>query len=307
MLTDNYTSLAIPHCSKLTDDPVEILRFAIEGFSFGRVAIATLVEIRGGAARALGAQIAIWEDGSYCGYVSGGCIEAAVAAEALEAMVAGADRNVRFGVGSPFFDIVLPCGGAITVAIHVLRDAPPLLRVLDGLAERKDMAIRYDLSSQKLFVCEPYPRTGWLGGDFITIYRPAIRLIVSSRSIEALTVSRLATAAELDVVVLHPNQHNELDNLIDAHTAVAILHHDIEAEIPILTRALRSPAFYLGALGSSRTHKRRCERLRAEGFSDDAIDRIKAPIGMFGPTRDSRSLALSVVADVSAARLATFG
>ena len=86
-----------------------------------------------------------------------------------------------------------------------------------------------------------------------------MRLIISSYSIEALTVSRLAAAAELDVVLLQPTQYYKLDSLIDAHTAVALLHHDLDAEMPILTKAPASQAFYLGALGSSRIHKKRRE------------------------------------------------
>ncbi|NRP90250.1 hypothetical protein GFPCMMHI_06176 [Ensifer adhaerens] len=217
MLMNNDSLLATPHRSKLSDDPVEILRFAVEAFAVCRVALATPVEIRGGAARAHGAQIAICEDGSFCGHVSGGCIEAAVAAEALDAMAWGEDRNVRFGMGSPFFDIVLPCGGGISVSIHILRDVTPLRYALDSLADRREVAIRYIAATQQLLVCESPTRSGWIGNDFVTIYRPALRLIISSNSIEALTVSRLGAAAELDVVLLQPTQYYKLDSLIDAH------------------------------------------------------------------------------------------
>jgi xanthine dehydrogenase accessory factor len=94
--------------------------------------------------------------------------------------------------------------------------------------------------------------------------------------------------------------------MIDAFTAVVLLHHDLDIEETVLTRALASPAFYIGALGSTRTHRRRLERLRSSGTPSESFDRIKAPIGLFGPTRDSTSLALSVLADVAAARLETF-
>ena len=102
MLVSDNPTLATPSRAMLTDDALDILRFAIESFSTGQVALAMLVEIRGGAARALGAQIAVSADGRYCGYVSGGCVEAAIAAEALEAMRSGKDRTVMFGSGSPF-------------------------------------------------------------------------------------------------------------------------------------------------------------------------------------------------------------
>ncbi|OBZ93490.1 hypothetical protein ADU59_21835 [Pararhizobium polonicum] len=60
--------------------------------------------------------------------------------------------------------------------------------------------------------------------------------------------------------------------------------------------------FCIGALGSKRTHERRRETLQKHGYADHDIDRIKAPIGMFGPARDGNALALSILADVSAAR-----
>ncbi|MGM4986508.1 XdhC family protein [Rhizobium sp. 11_C7_N12_5] len=289
----------------MTDDPAHILGFAISAFARGPVALATLVEIRGGAARALGAHIAISADRRFCGYVSGGCIEAAVAAEAMEAMAVGCDRSVMFGDGSPFFDIVLPCGGGITVAIHLLREVGPLRHLFDCLAERNVAALQYCPRSQSLTVVDPPARAGWHQERFTTVYRPQTRVIVSSHSIEAERVARLASVANFEVVVLDRGATiDDIAKLIDPHTAVALLHHDLDAEALILAAALRSRAFYIGALGSTRTHRKRRERLRADGFSEMEVDRIKAPIGIFGPTKDSTSLALSVLADIAATRLA---
>ena len=90
--------------------------------------------------------------------------------------------------------------------------------------------------------------------------------------------------------------------LIDPDTAVAVLQHDLDREIPLLEAALRASPFYIGALGSSRTHEKRVERLRQMGHSDESIARIKAPIGVFGRARDAQSLALSVIADIAASR-----
>jgi xanthine dehydrogenase accessory factor len=91
--------------------------------------------------------------------------------------------------------------------------------------------------------------------------------------------------------------------LIDPYTAVVLLHHDLEIEMPVLEVALASSAFYIGALGSTRTHRNRVQRLELSGTDRQQIDRIKAPIGMFGPTKDATALALSVLADIAAARL----
>ena len=133
-----------PEQAFLTDDHRIILRFAVEALMSGKGAVlVTLVEIHGGAARPLGAQMVVREDGRYCGFVSGGCVEAAAAFEALEMMGSGRDREIRYGEGSPWFDIVLPCGGGITLTLHKLRSAQPLLAVLNRLEQRKPAGLRW--------------------------------------------------------------------------------------------------------------------------------------------------------------------
>ncbi|TAU44768.1 XdhC family protein (plasmid) [Rhizobium ruizarguesonis] len=296
----------IPVRASSTDDPVELLRFAIDAHGLGAAALATLVDIRGGAARALGAHMAVAADGRFCGYVSGGCVEAAVASEALLAMAQGRDRTVKFGDGSPFFDIVLPCGGGISVAIHVLKDVGALRHVLDCLERRQAAGLAYSPGQRALKPVEPLPRAQWLEQDFVTVYRPRTRVVLSGQTIEAQAVARLAEASGYDVIAMAPGGVRPVADIIDPFTAVVLLHHELDAEAAILEIALASPGFYIGALGSTRTHRRRVERLRAMAFRRDDIARIKAPIGMFGPTRDATSLALSVLADVAAARLAAY-
>ncbi|OWV87584.1 hypothetical protein ATY78_03520 [Rhizobium sp. R635] len=293
----------IPFRVSATDDPAELLRFALDAHGRGAAALATLVDIRGGAARTLGSHVVVAADGRFCGYVSGGCVEAAVASEALLAITEGRDRMVKFGDGSPFFDIVLPCGGGITVAIHVLKDAGAIQDVLDCLGQRQEAGLAYSPERQTLEPSDPPPRASWLERDFVSVYRPRTRVVISGQTIEVQAVARLAEVSGYDVVIRGQGEEGRAAaGAIDPFTAVVLLHHDLEAEAAILETALASPGFYIGALGSTRTHRRRVERLAAMGFRRDEIDRIKAPIGIFGPTRDSTSLALSVLAEVAAAR-----
>jgi len=88
---------------------------------------------------------------------------------------------------------------------------------------------------------------------------------------------------------------------IDPLTAVALMFHDHEWETRLLADVLASPAFYVGALGSTRAHGRRIEALRAAGCGRDALERIRAPIGMVHRLRDPNLLAASVIAEVAAA------
>ncbi|MES5098488.1 XdhC family protein [Agrobacterium sp. BA1120] len=293
--------IRVPVKAFSTDSPAEILDFALQVAKSGcQVALCTLVEIRGGSSRPLGAHMAVASDGRYCGYVSGGCTEAAVAAEALQAIETGHDRFVMLGEGSPFFDIVLPCGGGITVAIHLLRYLEPISAVLEAMKSRKQAQLSYASGREALSLGATSAQTGWDGDTFVTSYRPAVRVVLFGRTLEVEMASKVAKAAGYEVVLY---EHAAGDaSVIDANTAVALLQHDLELEMPVLEASLKARPFYIGALGSSRTHEKRVERLRESGHSDEAIDRIKAPIGLFGRARDAHSLALSVVADIAASR-----
>jgi xanthine dehydrogenase accessory factor len=306
-LKENHWVNTSPVRTLRTDDPLELLKFARASFRGGGVAIAMLVGIRGGAARALGSQVVVTEEGEFAGFVSGGCVEAAVAAEALLAISEGRDRSVLYGEGSPFFDIVLPCGGGITIALHVLRDIDAIDQVIECLGKRRPAGLAYSPRQQSLSCVEPPEQAGWHDDTFVSVYRPVTRVVISGRGIEAERVALLAECSGYDAVVLDPSQAAEgLDGVADAYSAIVLLHHDLDAELPFLEKALNAPGFYLGALGSTRTHRKRIERLRGLGFSDEDVARIKAPIGLFGPAREASSLAISVLADVAATRLATF-
>lgn len=300
LIDDDLQPQIKPQQALQTDDSESILRFALEAMEADSAAVlVTLVEIRGGAARALGAQMVVREDGRYCGYVSGGCVEAAAAYEALQVIATGKDRFVRYGEGSPYLDIVLPCGGGITLAFHQLRDAQPLRNVLDLLAKRQPAALRYLPTFQRLASAACTEMTGWQEDAFITGYLPKTRVAVYGRSVEALATASIAQAAGYEVL----SGEDVQAQAVDPFTAVILLYHDLDRELPVLLAALRSAPFYIGALGSRRTHATRIKKLLSLGFSEEEIARIKAPIGIFAQARDARTLALSIVADVAAARL----
>lgn len=92
--------------------------------------------------------------------------------------------------------------------------------------------------------------------------------------------------------------NGRIDATTDRETAVVLLHHDVDTELLMLKAALDTDAFYIGCLGSRRTHAKRIELLENEGISSGQIARIHAPIGIFGPARVARSIAVSVLAEV---------
>ncbi|WP_457584902.1 XdhC family protein [Ensifer canadensis] len=298
----------VPVVAIVTDRPSDILRFAHESFVAGiPVALVTLVDIRGGAARPLGAHMAVRGDGGYCGFVSGGCTEAAVASDAIAALRMRHDRFLKLGEGSPFFDIVLPCGGGINVSIHVLREAHPIALVLSHLASRRPATLRYFPASQRIECGGAVENEiGWNDDVFLTSYQPQTRLILCGRSIELTATVQVARAAGYDVMQIdQPMHQSDFAARIDEFSAVALLFHDLDRELPLLQSALTLKPFYIGALGSRRTHEKRSAALRKLGFGEAEISKIKAPIGIFDKARDASSIALSVLADIAAARIRT--
>lgn len=283
-------------------------------------ALITIVGTEGGAPRAPGSHMAVLEDGTYCGYVSGGCVEAAIAGEALEVMRTGTDAVLRFGRGSPFIDVRLPCGGGIELHVHV----KPARSVVDGALEafsrRKAFALQLAPSAGTSEIVPDagwHATSGWENGVFRRCYRPRTRLVVIGQGPEFEATLRLARGADFELVAFSPDAHSlrvaahlgvsatPLIGLADAPalpvdpwTAIVFMFHDHDRETALLMRALESAAFYVGALGSRATHAMRCARLRDKGVGEAALARIHGPVGLFGPTRDATSLAVSALAEI---------
>ncbi len=112
-----------------------------------RCALVTLVGVDGNAPRAEGAQMAVCESGRWAGYISGGCLEQAIAIEAVDAIKAGKPKLLRYGKGSPFLDIRLPCGSGLDVFVQPMRDAALIQDMSERMERRQPFALRIDLAS----------------------------------------------------------------------------------------------------------------------------------------------------------------
>lgn len=307
------------------DDPASVFSLLLDGIAEGiDGALLTIIDISGGAPRALGSQMAVLADGRYCGYVSGGCVESAVASEAIRAIENGRDEILRFGTGSPFIDIKLPCGGSIDVHVHVRPAAETVRLAREKLAERAPFAIHFKPLKGGLTLADgsdAEARSRWQGEDFVRHYHPLTRLVLIGEGHELVALSGLGRASGLPVLAFmsahagsetvgrHGSKVTLLSgaNLpelpVDPFTAVVFLLHDRFKENRLLESALGYDPFYVGALGSRRTHAARLARLEATGMSDERISRLHGPIGLFGPTRTSSALAISVLGEISEARM----
>lgn len=302
----------------IATSPTDILRFALARIDEGvGTAIVTLAGIEGSSPRAIGAQMAVSADGRHTGSFSGGCIEAAVVAEASAALADGGVRLVRFGAGSPYLDIRLPCGGGIDLLFNPLADRSAIAGLLSQHMRREMAALRLSMDGVRSALSDDHAVTGWQGDDFVVAYKPALRLIALGQGEELVALARLAAAYGASVTVLSPEAHTQatlaaegfdtaelrvrtqlpaLDS--DPWTAILFLFHDRDWEEYLLPHALNAPAFYIGAIGSQRTQHLRLGTLEAAGVPAPLRDRLRTAVGLIPATRDPATLALSALAQL---------
>lgn len=299
--------------------PADILRFVLARTAEGvGTILVTLTAIVGSSPRAIGAQMAVAEDGQYAGSFSGGCIEAAVVAEAIGTLIDGRAKLVRFGAGSPYLDIRLPCGGGIDLLFNPRPDPHAIAQVLAQHDRRQIAALRLaDDGVHSDTVTGAYTIAGWDEGGFRLGYAPKLRIVAMGQGQELTALARLAAAFGAEVSVLSPDERalGDLDaegfdtlrltsrtNLpplvTDPWTAIISVFHDRDWEEELLPRALQLPSFYVGAIGSQRTQDARRNALRDAGVREDLREKLRTSVGLIPATRDPATLALSALSQI---------
>ncbi|MFC3630319.1 XdhC family protein [Paracoccus angustae] len=274
--------------------------------------LAIITGITGPSYRPLGEIMAFCGD-RQTGSLSSGCIETDLALHARQALQDG-PRVVRYGEGSPWFDLQLPCGGGLEIAL-IPRPCPRLLgEVAAARANRQPvgLCVAPDLVLRR---CEPGP-TGPTADGFRILLVPPPRFLIFGQGPEAAIFAGLVHAAGYPHLLLSPDRQTltqaetagapvrllhwpalPTDLEIDDRSAVVLFFHDHDWEPPILARALDSPAFYIGAQGSQRARDKRLASLRDHGVRT-GLERLRGPIGLIPSVRDPRVLAVSVLAEV---------
>ena len=288
------------------------VRAALAALQAGRrCVLATIVGVEGASPRPMGAQMAVTEDGAWTGYISGGCLESAVAQEALKTLRTGRAEVVRYGRGSKYFDIVLPCGSGIDLHIEPAPDMEALANVAAALDRRAPATLALTLPD---------------GSRFERRYTPTLRVIAAGRGPAVAGLLDLAAAMGFETAAFSPDAElveraavrwdagaplTGLGDPVgldgDACSAVVLLFHDHHWETALIRSALATDCFYIGAMGSRRTHEQRVALLREDGVTDAAIARVRGPIGLFAGARRPGDLALSVLAEIVGEFRARYG
>ncbi len=300
--------------------------------------LATVVATWGSAPRQPGSQMAVAGDGRMMGSVSGGCVEGAVVLEAQDALRDGRPRMLSYGVADETaFEVGLACGGTMRVLVEPVGAAAPALpdallaEMVAARAARRPVACVTDPDTFARHLVGPEApglaarfRADRSGPDedgrIVTLHNPPLRLVVVGAVHIAQALLPMARLAGYDPVLVDPRaafgaesrfpgerivdewpDAALADLALDARSAVVTLTHDEKLDDPAITAALGSDAFYLGCLGSTRTHAKRLDRLRAAGIPEDRLARIHAPVGLNIGARSPAEIAVAVLAQITLA------
>ncbi|WP_016832737.1 XdhC family protein [Herbaspirillum lusitanum] len=313
---------------------LEVLKMAIAWSEGGAYTLlVTVVRTWGSAPRPVGSMMVIRGDGHVRGSISGGCIEDDLihqirsgefqATHHVERSACtltygiSADEAHRFG---------LPCGGTLQVVVEQVTEASQLHALLQAVEQQGLMTRQLDLRTGALTLQRGMPdaQLHFDGECLTTAHGPRYRLIIVGAAQMSRYVATMALMLDYEVIVCDPREEyldewdiarvqlsREMpDDLLlrlqlDAHSAVLTLTHDPKLDDMALLEALKSPAFYVGAIGSRSNNKKRRERLSLFDVSDAEIARLHGPVGMYIGARTPPEIAISILAEMTCIRNGT--
>jgi xanthine dehydrogenase accessory factor len=305
---------------------LEVLTTAVKWSASGEYTVlATVVRTWGSAPRPVGSMMTIRADGHVRGSISGGCIEDDLIAQVQsgeyrartpQTLTYGlsADEAHRFG---------LPCGGTLQIVVECVTAQSQLAPLLAAVARQGLVTRELDLRSGAATL-RPGAHAGALAlsrDRLVTVHGPRYRLVIVGAGQLTRYVAGMARALDYKVIVCDPREEfigewdvagvelsGEMpDDLIlrlqlDSHCAVLALTHDPKLDDMVLLEALKSPAFYVGAIGSRSNNQRRRERLALFDVSAAEIARLHGPVGLHLGARTPPEIAISILAEMTALR-----
>lgn len=301
---------------------LSVLKTAVDWLKNGnQVAIATVVQTWGSSPRPIGSWLAIRDDGQVMGSVSGGCVEddliRRVQTEILmqskpEMVVYGVTQQeaARFG---------LPCGGTIRLLVEPKPELIILEEILRLISNHQTTSRTLNLGNGKSHLGGKTLNDTFYCDELImrTTYGPRWRMLIIGAGQLSLYTADFALASDFEVIVIDPrNEYAEaikhehiqfikgmpddvlLEIGVDSHTAVVALTHDPKLDDMALMEALKSPAFYVGALGSKVNTQKRQKRLLELDVTLEQVNRLHGPVGLFIGALTPPEIAVSILAEV---------
>lgn len=299
--------------------------------------LATVVATWGSSPRPAGSLLACNQAGQMTGSLSGGCVEDDLLEQLLAGELAATGPTLfEYGVTPEETErLGLPCGGHLTVFLEPMdpaTDATALTQIdalVTALSERRwlrrTVTVSGSGSTTSLTPATEFLPLAWdpEAQQLAQTFGPQQQLFIIGAGMVSAYLADIAQMLDFEVTVCDPRQHliddfpNRLVRLIcdmpddavakhaaDASSAIVALTHDPRIDDMGLLQALTTDAFYVGAMGSSRTSAARRERLKALDMSDAEIDRLHAPIGLPIGSKTPPEIAVAIIAEVIAVRKA---
>ncbi|CAK0780808.1 xanthine dehydrogenase accessory factor [Gammaproteobacteria bacterium] len=302
---------------------VSVQNWAAEGHC---LALVTVARTWGSAPRPMGAWLAIRDDGRVQGSVSGGCIEDDLICR-MQAGELGGERPFTrvYGVSQAEAQrFGLPCGGSLELVIEPDPDLSLLAKVAERITAGQRVTRRLDLASGSVTLTETVPgdTMAWDGQQLTTLHGPVWRLLIIGAGQISRYLAEMAQALDYAVTLCDPRTsyreewdvpgttltHAMPDDVVqamipDPHLAVVALTHDPKLDDLALLAALKSSAFYVGALGSRNNNDKRRERLLQHfDLTAEEVARLHGPVGLRIGSKTPPEIAVSILAEMTAVK-----
>ena len=305
---------------------LQVLRSARDWVNDGRrVVMATIIRTWGSSPRPIGALTAIRDDGMVAGSVSGGCIEDDMIELVRKGELArDKPATTRYGITAEEAKrFGLPCGGTLELVLEPLTRESGLDELLARVERHELVLRRLDMKTGRVTLgsAQPTDQLAFDGATLSTVHGPRWRLLIIGAGQLSVYLAQMAQALDYQVTICDPREEYSTgwnvpgtdfrrgmpDDVVtganlDGHSAVVTLTHDPKLDDMALLEALKSPAFYVGAIGSRKNNDARRRRLAEFDLSQEEIARLHGPVGLKIGSKTPPEIAIAILAEMTAIR-----
>jgi xanthine dehydrogenase accessory factor len=305
---------------------LEVLKHSAQWLDQGkRVLLVTVVKTWGSSPRPEGAMLAVRDDGHVVGSVSGGCIEDDLIDRVRQSGIEQTKPEaVKYGISAEeAHRFGLPCGGTIQLVLEPLTRESGIAELCEAVESGRLVARTLDMATgvARLEPARATDGVAFDGATLLTIHGPRYRMLVIGAGQLSRYLCSIAVGLDYHVTVCDPRveytdewdvpgttivrtmpDDTVMDMKLDERSAVIALTHDPKLDDLALMEALKTPAFYVGALGSRRNNAARRERLKEFDLNDAELARLHGPVGIYIGSRTPPEIAVSILAEVTAAK-----
>lgn len=304
----------------------EILQTAIDWLEDGhKVALVTVAKTWGSSPRPRGSLLIMRTDGIHLGSVSGGCVEEDLVNRYKHNELADQyPTTINYGINrQDALRFGLPCGGRLELVVEQLESAEPLKTLLTAITQAKLLARRVCLNTGEVSLHRANDQSDFQYSEeqLVKVFGPGWHLVLIGAGHLSRYVTSIALMLNYKVTICDPREEYSFDWNIDGayftrrmpddvvktisdnpRSIVISLAHDPKLDDMALMEALTADIFYVGALGSRRSHEQRRDRLQQLGITANQLAKLHAPVGLDIGSHTPPEIAVSILAELTALR-----